>query len=167
MSVPQSVVYLAAPRMMCTSNTCNLCRRVVALIRRRAKSLLPHEGNRHRYIDHHGLSGFSLAAARRCRLLNQKVYNPHPLTTTLTHALHCSSSPRVALNCVALHCLFSRVLNRQIQDDLTDAALKIPEYYYAPIHAYADGNLCWDSAMEVQTSNTDNAAVAQSLVTAV
>lgn len=41
---------------------------------------------------------------------------------------------------------------RQIQSDLTDAALKIPEYYYAPIHAYADGNLCWDSAMEVQCS---------------
>ncbi|CAN0031891.1 unnamed protein product, partial [Hapterophycus canaliculatus] len=36
----------------------------------------------------------------------------------------------------------------QIQEDMTDAALKIPEYYYAPIHAYADGNLCWDSAME-------------------
>ncbi|CAM9753765.1 unnamed protein product [Scytosiphon promiscuus] len=34
------------------------------------------------------------------------------------------------------------------RDDITDAALKIPEYYYAPIHAYADGNLCWDSAME-------------------
>lgn len=43
------------------------------------------------------------------------------------------------------------VTNRQIQEDLTDAALKIPEYYYAPIHAYADGNLCWDSAMEVCT----------------
>ena len=40
-------------------------------------------------------------------------------------------------------------LFRQIQSDLTDAALNIPEYYYAPIHAYADGNLCWDSAMEV------------------
>lgn len=24
----------------------------------------------------------------------------------------------------------------------------IPDYYYAPIHAYADGNLCWESAME-------------------
>jgi hypothetical protein len=24
----------------------------------------------------------------------------------------------------------------------------IPDYYYAPIHAYKDGNLCWDSAME-------------------
>ncbi|CAN0134861.1 unnamed protein product, partial [Ectocarpus fasciculatus] len=35
-----------------------------------------------------------------------------------------------------------------IQSEMTDAALDIPEYYYAPIHAYADGNLCWDSAME-------------------
>ncbi|CAM9806293.1 unnamed protein product [Ectocarpus sp. 13 AM-2016] len=39
-----------------------------------------------------------------------------------------------------------RLLN--IQSEMTDAALDIPEYYYAPIHAYADGNLCWDSAME-------------------
>ncbi|CAN0426037.1 unnamed protein product, partial [Ectocarpus sp. 8 AP-2014] len=39
-----------------------------------------------------------------------------------------------------------RLLN--IQSEMTDAALSIPEYYYAPIHAYADGNLCWDSAME-------------------
>jgi len=26
--------------------------------------------------------------------------------------------------------------------------LRIPEYYYAAIHAYNDGNLCWESAME-------------------
>ncbi|CAB1096673.1 unnamed protein product [Ectocarpus sp. CCAP 1310/34] len=39
-----------------------------------------------------------------------------------------------------------RLLN--IQSEMTDASLDIPEYYYAPIHAYADGNLCWDSAME-------------------
>ena len=31
---------------------------------------------------------------------------------------------------------------------LTDPAVKIPDYYYAPIHAYKDGNLCWESAME-------------------
>jgi len=31
---------------------------------------------------------------------------------------------------------------------LTNPAVKIPEYYYAPIHAYKDGNLCWESAME-------------------
>jgi len=36
----------------------------------------------------------------------------------------------------------------QIQEDLADKDLVIPDYYYAPIHAYADGNLCWDSAME-------------------
>lgn len=41
------------------------------------------------------------------------------------------------------------VYDRNIQSEMTDAALDIPEYYYAPIHAYADGNLCWDSAMEV------------------
>lgn len=54
--------------------------------------------------------------------------------------------------------MFSRTphlphLNRQIQSDMTDAALQIPEYYYAPIHAYADGNLCWDSAMEASQSH--------------
>lgn len=31
---------------------------------------------------------------------------------------------------------------------LTDPKVVIPDYYYAPIHAYADGNLCWESAME-------------------
>ena len=31
---------------------------------------------------------------------------------------------------------------------MTDPAVTIPEYYYAPIHAYNDGNLCWESAME-------------------
>jgi len=31
---------------------------------------------------------------------------------------------------------------------LEDPKVKIPEYYYAPIHAYKDGNLCWESAME-------------------
>ncbi|CAM9886867.1 unnamed protein product [Heterosigma akashiwo] len=35
-----------------------------------------------------------------------------------------------------------------MQTDLTDPKLTIPDYYYAPIHAYADGNLCWDSAKE-------------------
>lgn len=37
---------------------------------------------------------------------------------------------------------------RSIADELTDPTLKIPEYYHAPIHAYKDGNLCWDSALE-------------------
>ncbi|CAM9356769.1 unnamed protein product, partial [Discosporangium mesarthrocarpum] len=36
----------------------------------------------------------------------------------------------------------------QIQEKITDRALQIPAYYFAPIHAYSDGNLCWDSAME-------------------
>lgn len=31
---------------------------------------------------------------------------------------------------------------------LNDPAVTIPSYYYAPIHAYGDGNLCWESAME-------------------
>lgn len=35
-----------------------------------------------------------------------------------------------------------------MQEEITDKTLQIPEYYFAPIHAYADGNLCWDSAME-------------------
>jgi len=33
-------------------------------------------------------------------------------------------------------------------DALTNPAIKIPDYYFAPIHAYKDGNLCWESAME-------------------
>jgi len=31
---------------------------------------------------------------------------------------------------------------------ITDPNVVIPDYYYAPIHAYKDGNLCWESAME-------------------
>ena len=31
---------------------------------------------------------------------------------------------------------------------LEDRNLVIPKYFYAPIHAYKDGNLCWESAME-------------------
>ena len=31
---------------------------------------------------------------------------------------------------------------------LTDPKVVVPDYYYAPIHAYRDGNLCWESAME-------------------
>lgn len=31
---------------------------------------------------------------------------------------------------------------------ITDPSVVVPEYYYAPIHAYKDGNLCWESAME-------------------
>lgn len=32
--------------------------------------------------------------------------------------------------------------------DMENPDVTIPDYYYAPIHAYKDGNLCWDSAME-------------------
>jgi len=32
--------------------------------------------------------------------------------------------------------------------EISDPQVTIPEYYYAPIHAYKDGNLCWESAME-------------------
>jgi hypothetical protein len=31
---------------------------------------------------------------------------------------------------------------------IKDPNVVIPDYYYAPIHAYKDGNLCWESAME-------------------
>lgn len=31
---------------------------------------------------------------------------------------------------------------------INNPSVTIPEYYYAPIHAYGDGNLCWESAME-------------------
>jgi len=37
---------------------------------------------------------------------------------------------------------------RRIAEEKTNPETKIPEYYYAPIHAYKDGNLCWESAME-------------------
>lgn len=37
---------------------------------------------------------------------------------------------------------------QQKADKLRNPQTKIPEYYYAPIHAYKDGNLCWESAME-------------------
>jgi ubiquinone/menaquinone biosynthesis C-methylase UbiE len=37
---------------------------------------------------------------------------------------------------------------RALADLKEDPNLVIPDYYYAPIHAYKDGNLCWDSAME-------------------
>jgi ubiquinone/menaquinone biosynthesis C-methylase UbiE len=33
-------------------------------------------------------------------------------------------------------------------EELKDPELKIPSYFYAPIHAYKEGNLCWESAME-------------------
>lgn len=37
---------------------------------------------------------------------------------------------------------------RATAERMTDPNLKIPDYYFAPIHAYKDGNLCWESAME-------------------
>jgi hypothetical protein len=37
---------------------------------------------------------------------------------------------------------------RNKADELLDPTLIIPSYYYAPIHAYKDGNLCWESALE-------------------
>jgi len=35
-----------------------------------------------------------------------------------------------------------------IAANVEDPTVTIPDYYYAPIHAYKDGNLCWESAME-------------------
>lgn len=37
---------------------------------------------------------------------------------------------------------------KSIAQRLQNQNLKIPDYYYAPIHAYKEGNLCWESAME-------------------
>ena len=31
---------------------------------------------------------------------------------------------------------------------IKNPSVSIPDYYFAPIHAYKDGNLCWESAME-------------------
>ena len=36
---------------------------------------------------------------------------------------------------------------KALAEQKKDPNLTIPNYYYAPIHAYRDGNLCWDSAM--------------------
>lgn len=30
----------------------------------------------------------------------------------------------------------------------TNPSVEIPQYYYAPVHAYDEGNLCWESALE-------------------
>jgi ubiquinone/menaquinone biosynthesis C-methylase UbiE len=37
---------------------------------------------------------------------------------------------------------------KTIAAQMENPDVTIPEYYYAPIHAYKDGNLCWESAME-------------------
>ena len=37
---------------------------------------------------------------------------------------------------------------RDMAEKIRDPSVQIPEYYYAPIHAYKDGNLCWESALE-------------------
>lgn len=37
---------------------------------------------------------------------------------------------------------------RSKAEQLNNPNTKIPQYYYSPIHAYKDGNLCWESAME-------------------
>lgn len=37
---------------------------------------------------------------------------------------------------------------RTLAEKLENPATTLPSYYFAPIHAYKDGNLCWESAME-------------------
>lgn len=37
---------------------------------------------------------------------------------------------------------------KSLAQRMTNPNVKIPDYYFAPIHAYKDGNLCWESAME-------------------
>jgi ubiquinone/menaquinone biosynthesis C-methylase UbiE len=37
---------------------------------------------------------------------------------------------------------------REYQISITNNSFQIPEYYYVTTHAYKQGNLCWDSAME-------------------
>ena len=37
---------------------------------------------------------------------------------------------------------------KALADKVKDPKVIIPEYFYAPIHAYKDGNLCWESALE-------------------
>jgi len=37
---------------------------------------------------------------------------------------------------------------KEIANNIKSPEITIPQYYYAPIHAYKEGNLCWESAME-------------------
>jgi hypothetical protein len=37
--------------------------------------------------------------------------------------------------------------------NLLDNKLELPEYYLKPFHAYKEGNLCWQAAMEVSPSS--------------
>ena len=45
--------------------------------------------------------------------------------------------------------MWSNISNlKKIAKSMEDPSVVIPDYYYAPIHAYDDGNLCWESALE-------------------
>merc|ERR1719224_394378 len=37
---------------------------------------------------------------------------------------------------------------KKLAKSMEDPNVVIPDYYYAPIHAYDEGNLCWESALE-------------------
>lgn len=37
---------------------------------------------------------------------------------------------------------------RALADQLTNVEVSYPDYYRAPFHAYAEGNLCWPAAFE-------------------
>lgn len=40
----------------------------------------------------------------------------------------------------------------KIYDQLTEPSLNYPSYYVKPFHAYENGNLCWEAAMEVESA---------------
>jgi len=45
--------------------------------------------------------------------------------------------------------MWSNISNlKRIAKSMEDPSVVIPDYYYAPIHAYDEGNLCWESALE-------------------
>ena len=35
-----------------------------------------------------------------------------------------------------------------------DPSLQLPSYYTQPFHAYPEGNLCWEAALQVTTNDT-------------
>ncbi len=41
---------------------------------------------------------------------------------------------------------------REIRAELEDPAVRYPDYYVQPFHAYAEGNLCWLAAFEVEAA---------------
>ena len=44
---------------------------------------------------------------------------------------------------------------------IADHKLQLPAYYSQPFHAYADGNLCWEAALQVTGCIPAHASLSQ------